>query len=260
MSDNKNRAAVYIRVSTGGQEREGTSLESQERLCRERAAAEGYEVVHLFRDVLSGADPNRPEYNAMLDAAIRNEFDAIVIYALDRFGRDTLMVVSSLRSLDEAGVKVISVRGQIDRDTPEGRMMTNIEAAFAEMERAKIKIRTQQGIASRRRQGIPIGQSPFGYDHGPDHHWVVNEGQADTVRRMFRYRVEEGLSCPTTRSRPGSTGTGSRRGSRSSGPRRPSGGSWSRGPRRASSSPRASGCPASTGRSSTRPPGRPRRR
>jgi hypothetical protein len=55
------RAGIYRRVSTDKQEREGTSLDEQERLCRELAEREGYEVVEVYTDGLSGADR---EYSA----------------------------------------------------------------------------------------------------------------------------------------------------------------------------------------------------
>jgi DNA invertase Pin-like site-specific DNA recombinase len=119
--------------------------------CRAGCEREDYEVVAVYTDVLSGVAANRPEYNAMFDAAISGDFDAIAIYALDRFGRDVVQVVSALKSLDTAGVQVIPVRGQIDRATPEGQMMTTIEAAFARWEKAKTKVRTRQGIAAQQR-------------------------------------------------------------------------------------------------------------
>jgi DNA invertase Pin-like site-specific DNA recombinase len=192
-ADEQRRAAIYRRVSTDKQEREGASLDEQERLCRELAESE-YEVVEVYTDVLSGADPNRPDYNRMLNDAIAGRFEAIAIYALDRFGRDVIQVTTSLKTLDQVGVKVLSVRGTVDRDTPEGQLMTTIEAAFGEFERAKIKIRTKMGVAAKLRKGIPHGVPAFGYDTGPDGYYVVNQQEAEVLRRMFRYRVEEGLS------------------------------------------------------------------
>jgi site-specific DNA recombinase len=143
------RAAIYRRVSTDKQEQHGYSLEDQEQSTRELCERDGYEVVEVYTDVLSGADPDRLDDNRMLDDAIGERFDAIVIYALDRFGRDVVQVVTALKTLDAAGVKVVPVRGQIDRDTPEGQLMTTIEAAFGEWERAKIKIRTRVGSPGR---------------------------------------------------------------------------------------------------------------
>jgi DNA invertase Pin-like site-specific DNA recombinase len=207
------RVAIYRRVSTDRQADEGTSLAEQERACRELAEREGYEVVAIFSDVLSGADPDRPDYNRMLDAAIAGEFEAIAIYAIDRFGRDVIQVTTSLRTLDEVGVKVLSTRGAIDRETPEGQLMTTIEAAFAEFERAKIKMRARSGLAARARQGIPHGSSaPFGYRKGDDGHWLIEPAEAETGRRMARLRVDDGLSYHAIAARLNKAGLPTRKG------------------------------------------------
>ena len=130
----------------------------------------------------------------MLDDAIAGRFGVIVIYALDRFGRDVVQVITALKTLDAAGVKVVPVRGQIDRDTPEGQMMTTIEAAFGEWERAKIKIRTRVGIAGKVRAGKPHGVPRFGYATGEDLHWIVRPDEAELAKRIYTMRGDDGLS------------------------------------------------------------------
>jgi site-specific DNA recombinase len=54
------RAAIYVRVSTDGQERDGTSLDSQERACHELASSAGWQVVACERDTASGYTLDRP--------------------------------------------------------------------------------------------------------------------------------------------------------------------------------------------------------
>ena len=185
------RAAIYTRVSTDKQEREGCSLDEQERLCRELAEREGYEVVEVYTDVLSGADPNRPHYNRIIEDAIGGKFDAIVILALDRFGRDVVQVTVALKTLDAAGVRVLSTRGTIDRETPEGQLMTTIEAAFGEFERAKIKVRTKMAIVAKTRAGKPHGVPGFGYARG-------GTGTGSLTRRSATFTGECSASGLTT--------------------------------------------------------------
>jgi DNA invertase Pin-like site-specific DNA recombinase len=188
------RAATYRRVSTDKQEQHGYSLDDQDRSTRELAERDGYEIVATYTDVLSGADPDRDGFNRMLDDAIAGRFERIYIAALDRFGRDVLQITTSLRLLDAARVEVVPVRGTIDRATPEGQMMTTIEAAFAEFERAKIKVRTRMGIAGKVRAGIPHGPARFGYATGEDLNWIVRPDEAELAERIYTMRVVDGMS------------------------------------------------------------------
>ena len=195
----------------------------------------------------------------MLDDAIAGRFGVIVIYALDRFGRDVVQVITALKTLDAAGVKVVPVRGQIDRDTPEGQMMTTIEAAFGEWERAKIKIRTRVGIAGKVRAGKPHGVARFGYATGEDLHWIVRPDEAELATRIYTMRGDDGLSYHAIARklnedgarRPATASAGARpKSSRSSSPSTSS----------ATSCTRASGTRASIRRSSKSRSGRRRRR
>src|SRR4051794_20163325 len=90
-NDNRLRAAIYVRVSTGAQEEEGTSLGTQERACREYAAERGYVVdeAHVYREVHTGTELwERPELTRLRDHIKGGEVHAVVAYAVDRLARD----------------------------------------------------------------------------------------------------------------------------------------------------------------------------
>ena len=146
------RAAIYSRVSTDEQI-EGSSLDEQQECCLERIEREGWHYLQTYQDAgYLGDDPNRPAYVRMLEDVAAGKLDVIVIIALDRFGRDAWAIEGTLRFFDEHGVKLVSTREQIDRETPEGIMQTGISAQFAQFEKAKIKIRTRAGIRAYARQ------------------------------------------------------------------------------------------------------------
>ncbi len=81
------RAIVYSRVSTDAQERDGTSLETQERACLELAADCGWRVVRCIRDAASGATLEREGVEELRGALRRGEADVVVSYAVDRLSR-----------------------------------------------------------------------------------------------------------------------------------------------------------------------------
>ena len=81
------RAAIYTRFSSHMQRE--ASIEDQERLCRERAEREGWEVAALFADrAMSGASMLRPGLQALLEAASDGSVDVVLAEALDRLSRD----------------------------------------------------------------------------------------------------------------------------------------------------------------------------
>jgi site-specific DNA recombinase len=171
------RAVVYSRVSTDGQERDGTSLDTQERACVEHAQAAGYEVVRTIRDVCSGATLDRPgvgELRRMLGAG---EADAVVAYAVGRLSRDQMKTAVLVDEVFEAGAKLEIVTEPFE-DSATGRLIMSVRAFAAELEREKIAERTQRGKRERARSGrLPqaTGAGLYGYRYDA---LMRNEGRA----------------------------------------------------------------------------------
>ncbi|HTU98790.1 MAG TPA: recombinase family protein [Solirubrobacteraceae bacterium] len=206
------RAAIYTRVSTEDQAREGYSLGDQVDRCRALIEREGWQLTEVYEDAgWSGDDPQRPAYNRLLADAAAGSLDAVVVVALDRFGRDAWAVEGTLRFFDGHGVRLVSTREAIDRQTPEGTLQTGILAQFAQFEKAKIKARAKSGIAARARSGKPWGEPAYGYSRADDG-WEPDPREADTVRRMYRYRAEDGMSYSGIARRLIAEGIPSRRG------------------------------------------------
>src|ERR1051325_2492212 len=94
-------AAIYARVSTREQADTGTSLQGQGEACRPFAQNNNYTVVCEVAEDASGTTLQRRGLDEIRDKAARGEFDALIIYAVDRLSRDDtnmLVVVKELRS------------------------------------------------------------------------------------------------------------------------------------------------------------------
>ena len=90
-SNGRPRAAIYCRVSTGQQETEGTSLETQEASCRAHCAEQGYEVQAVYREVHSRMELwERKELTRLREAARRRDIDVIVVHAIDRLSGEPI--------------------------------------------------------------------------------------------------------------------------------------------------------------------------
>jgi len=103
---NKPLAAIYIRVSTEEQAKQGTSLSAQEEALQNYAKALGYEVLKIYKDEgKSGKDiKGRPEMKQLLADAEARKFQAIFIYKLDRFSRSLRDLIETIEKLKEWNV------------------------------------------------------------------------------------------------------------------------------------------------------------
>ena len=107
-------ALVYVRVSTGEQERTGVGLAFQRASCVEYARAHGWPIRNLYLDVMAGDRDGRPQYQAMLSDVRRmqesEERAVVVVASLDRLGRRLLEAVRCREELKKLRVGLHSVR------------------------------------------------------------------------------------------------------------------------------------------------------
>lgn len=200
------RAAIYCRVSTDEQATEGTSLATQEATCRDRAGAEGWEVVKVYTDAgISGAKgpgdapKGRPALKALLEAAQAAAFTVLLVTKTDRLGRSTRVLENVWGDLEDAGVGVLfTLEPQCDTRTPMGQMFRGVLAHFAQLERGLIAERTFSGRMARVTEGAwGGGPTPFGFrlDHsGGRGVLVLDDDEAATVRRAVSLLLDHGLS------------------------------------------------------------------
>ncbi|MCY3880672.1 MAG: recombinase family protein [Chloroflexi bacterium] len=182
------KAIIYSRVSTDAQERDGTSLDTQERACAEFAAERGWEVVRRIRDAGSGASLDREGLGELRAALRQGEATAVVAYAVDRLSRSQNHIGILFDEFEGAGAKLEFVTERFE-DTAVGRFILAARAFIAEVEREKIAERTTRGKEERARGGrIPqaTGRGMYGYhyDSGTGRR-VINAEQAAVVRRVF---------------------------------------------------------------------------
>lgn len=125
------KAVIYARFSSDNQREE--SIEGQVRECLAFAERKGISVIKTYADrAISGkrAD-NRPEFQQMISDSARGEFDAVIVWKIDRFSRDKYDSVMYKSKLNKNGVSVISATEPID-DSPEGKLMESIFEGFSE--------------------------------------------------------------------------------------------------------------------------------
>lgn len=135
----------YTRISTVAQ-----TLDQQD------AALATAGVAKVFSDTISGSRDDRPGLAALLDYV--REGDTVVVWKLDRLGRNTLHILETVKALTERGVTLVSTTDGIDSSTAAGRMVIGVLASMAEFERELIKERTALKRATSRANGTNFGR------------------------------------------------------------------------------------------------------
>jgi DNA invertase Pin-like site-specific DNA recombinase len=128
-------------------------------LQRDALMAAGVEPAHLYQDAASGKRDDRPGLTACLKAL--RPGDVLLVWKLDRLGRDLRHLVNTVQDLAERGIgfKVLAGQGaNIDTTTAGGKLVFGIFAALAEFERELIRERTKAGLASARARGRQGGR------------------------------------------------------------------------------------------------------
>src|SRR5712671_6385783 len=147
------RAALYGRVSTSDQEPENQLAE-----LRRYVGARGWTSAEYVDRGVSGAKDRRPALDELLRDARRRRFDVLVVWRLDRLGRNLRHLITLLEELAALGVAFVSLNEGIDATTPAGKLQMHILGAIAEFERARIAERVKAGLQRAKAQGKRLGR------------------------------------------------------------------------------------------------------
>jgi site-specific DNA recombinase len=195
------KAVLYCRVSTEDQSESGTSLAAQFAACQKTALDLGCAVIAHIEDVTSGGFYlARPKMQAALELIESKQADTLIIYKLDRTGRDVDALRDIRKRVSRAGGQLVFADGMQFEKTPVGNLMFTQLGAFAEFERELIRERTSNGSRRRAASGImPVrARRPFGYrfvtvadvasgaaDKSEVGQYRIDESEAVWIRRLF---------------------------------------------------------------------------
>jgi DNA invertase Pin-like site-specific DNA recombinase len=148
------RVAIYARVSTSDQD---PQLQRDE--LAQYAAARGLEVAGEYVDSgVSGAKSRRPQLDRLMLAARRRQFDAVLVWKLDRLARSVRHLTTVAGEFEALGIDLIVPGQAIDTSTPTGRLLFNVLGSIAEFERDLIRDRVSAGMRAAQRRGRSIGR------------------------------------------------------------------------------------------------------
>lgn len=187
----RKRCAVYCRVSSDERlEQEFNSIDAQKEAGQAYVASQRSEgwipVVDDYDDPgFSGGNIERPGLKRLMADIERGLVDIVVVYKIDRLTRSLADFSKMVEVFERQGVSFVSVTQQFNTTTSMGRLMLNVLLSFAQFEREVTGERIRDKIAASKRKGLWMGGvPPLGYDVA-NRLLVVNETEAQLVRRIF---------------------------------------------------------------------------
>ncbi len=185
------RCAIYTRKSTEHNlDLAFNSLDAQREACEaysKSQAHEGWKLIptHFDDGGLSGASPERPALQSLLDEVRARKVDIIVVYKVDRLTRSLADFAKLVELFDEHDVSFVSVTQSFNTTSSMGRLTLNVLLSFAQFEREVIGERVRDKIAASKRKGIWVGGPvPLGYRSRDKKIEIVPE-EAELVRKIF---------------------------------------------------------------------------
>ncbi len=189
------KTAIYIRVSTEEQAKEGFSIAAQREKLTAFVQSQDWDIYDYYiDDGASAKNLERPELQRLINDLQNRCFDIVLVYKLDRLTRSVLDLYQLLQEFERYDVKFKSATEVYDTTTAIGRLFITLVAALAQWEREnlaeRVKFGQEQMVNELKRPG---GRPPYGFDL-KDGTLVINEDEAKYVREMFeRYLTGTGF-------------------------------------------------------------------
>lgn len=183
-SDGETLAVVYARYSSHGQTEQ--SIEGQLAAAKTYAAAKGYTIVHEYIDrAMTGRNDNRDEFQYMLSDTAKKQFQVIIVWKVDRFGRNREEITFNKYRCKKNGVRVEYVAENVP-DSAEGVILESVLEGMAEYYSLQLSQNVKRGLLeSAKKHHVIGGHLPLGYNMGPDKTFVIDPKTAPTVKLIF---------------------------------------------------------------------------
>ena len=145
------KIAIYVRVSTQEQ-----TVKNQVLRLTEYAQSKGWKF-DVYSEVMSSRK-TRPVKQSLLAKLRKKQYDAVMVYKLDRWARSSTELILDTKELLDKGIGFISLSDNIDFNTAAGKLHFQILSAFAEFERSLITERTKEGLYRAKNSGKMLGR------------------------------------------------------------------------------------------------------
>ncbi|MBQ9000281.1 MAG: recombinase family protein [Eggerthellaceae bacterium] len=185
------RVAVYARFSCDKQRDE--SIEDQVREAKRYCAERNYEIMKVYPDfAISGRSDDRPQFLQMIEDARIGAFDVVLVWKMDRFARNMQDQYYYEKLINDAGVRLESVKEHISGNSIEASMSKGMLAIFAQVRSQQSAEDTMRGMLGKAEKCQYLGIHWFGYSHDGDE--IILDPVEAPIAREIHMRYIQGQS------------------------------------------------------------------
>lgn len=178
----KTNAVIYARYSSHNQREQ--SIEDQVNACMMYAKDKNYNIVGVYTDsALSGKTDNREEFQNMIYDAKQEKFEKVLVWKIDRFGRNVNDIYFYKYQLGKHNVTIESITENID-DSKEGHLLEAVMVGLAQYYSENLAENITRGMRSNAEKCLANGRPLMGYKV-VDHKYVIDEEYAPIVKEIF---------------------------------------------------------------------------
>lgn len=176
-------AVIYARYSSERQSEQ--SIDGQLRKCYEYAEQNGILVLDTYIDrAMTGTNDKRADFQRMLKDSNKKLWNYVIVYKIDRFGRNKYEIAMNKHALKANGIKLLSAMENIP-DSPEGIILESLLEGMAEYYSAELSQKVKRGMRESRLKGnFTGGFLPYGYKK-EGKKVVVDEDKAEIIRYIY---------------------------------------------------------------------------
>ena len=147
--------------------------------ARQLEALKKFNIEKWYIEKVSGKDTKREQLQLMLDFV--REGDVIYVHDFSRLSRSVQDLLNIIETLDKKGVRLVSLKENLDTHTPHGKLMLTIIAAINEFERTNLLERQREGIAIAKREGKYKGRKPLELNRFDEIYGLWKSGEITAV-------------------------------------------------------------------------------
>jgi len=177
---------AYCRFSSDNQRVE--SIEAQERAIKEYCLKNNFNLIAIYKDeAISGTSiKDRESFIKMINDSKKKIFKYVIVHKFDRFARNRYDHAIYEKKLEDNGVKLLSVLEQLN-DNPESVILKSVLTGMNEYYSLNLSREVKKGQKENALKCIHNGGAmPLGYDLGEDRRYVLNEKEAEIVKKIYK--------------------------------------------------------------------------
>lgn len=182
--NSNNLAIAYYRYSSDAQNEE--SIDQQQEAAHNYAKAKDLNIIKEYKDkAISGTTDERPGYQTMLSEIKKLKPSALILWKIDRLGRDRYLLINARKKIRDAGCKIHLVAEPSLDDSPESALLESLMDGMAEFYSRQLRENVIRGMKHNAKNCLSNGHKIFGYKTGPDKKYTIDHITAPVVQRIF---------------------------------------------------------------------------